>query len=180
MLKLFLYLSLILLPLFSVMGQKEPPGPWKRITDLDDVYYVNIAKFAVNEHNKKVDDNLRFIRILEGKEQIDTGQRDYFKIGIGNSDYFAEIYEASVFDKEYKNVLTLEFFRRIRKCMLLEGKEQKDTGQRDYFKIRVRNSDYFAEIYEASVFDKEYKNVLILEFLRRIQYLDFVKVDLHR
>ncbi|CAH8333044.1 unnamed protein product [Eruca vesicaria subsp. sativa] len=113
MLKLFICLSLILLPLISVVGQKEPPGPWKRITDLNDVYYVDIAKFAVNEHNKQADDNLRFIRILEGKEQMDTGQRDYFKIGVNNREDLAEIYEASVFNKEYKNVLTLEYFRRI-------------------------------------------------------------------
>ncbi|KAL0716751.1 hypothetical protein Bca4012_066073 [Brassica carinata] len=114
MLKALICLCLILLPVISVVGEKAPPGRWKRIRNLERDYFVNIAKFAVDEHNKHSKNKLVFIRILEGREQMDTGQRDYFKIGVRNSEDWSEIYEASVFDKEHKNAPILEFFRKIR------------------------------------------------------------------
>ncbi|KAL0650555.1 hypothetical protein Bca4012_093246 [Brassica carinata] len=114
MLKALICLCLILLPVISVVGEKAPPGRWKRIRNLDRDYFVNIAKFAVDEHNRRSKNKLVFIRILEGREQMDTGQRDYFKIGVRNSEDWSEIYEASVFDKEHKNAPILEFFRKIR------------------------------------------------------------------
>ncbi|KAL0716755.1 hypothetical protein Bca4012_066077 [Brassica carinata] len=98
----------------DVKGEKAPPGRWKRIRNLERDYFVNIAKFAVDEHNRHSKNKLVFIRILEGREQMDTGQRDYFKIGVRNSEDWSEIYEASVFDKEHKNAPILEFFRKIR------------------------------------------------------------------
>ncbi|CAF2232557.1 unnamed protein product [Brassica rapa] len=114
MLKALICLCLILLPVISVVGEKAPPGRWKRIRNLDRDYFVNIAKFAVDEHNRRSKNKLVFIRILEGREQMDTGQRDYFKIGVRNSEDWSEIYEASVFDKEHNNAPILEFFRKIR------------------------------------------------------------------
>ncbi|KAG2238155.1 hypothetical protein Bca52824_092621 [Brassica carinata] len=52
MIKYFICLSLILLPLvYNVEGHKIEPSPWKPIRNVQLGYYVEIGRYAIEEHN---------------------------------------------------------------------------------------------------------------------------------
>ncbi|KAJ0236710.1 Cysteine proteinase inhibitor 4 [Hirschfeldia incana] len=66
--KSLICLSLILLPLISVVegfhGKSVP------IKDVSVPNVIEVAKYAIDEHNSESNDNLVFVKIVEGKRQV--------------------------------------------------------------------------------------------------------------
>ncbi|KAG2256167.1 hypothetical protein Bca52824_075461 [Brassica carinata] len=88
MLKALICLCLILLPVISVVGEKAPPGRWKRIRNLERDYFVNIAKFAVDEHNSaqkinwcSLESSREGSKWIRGKEIILKSESGIVRIG---------------------------------------------------------------------------------------------------
>ncbi|KAJ4868008.1 Cysteine proteinase inhibitor 5 [Raphanus sativus] len=114
MIKYFICFSLILLPLvYNVEGLKIEPSPWKPIKNVTLGYYLEIGRFAINEHNKHTMDILAFENNVQGKEQYDNGLRYALIIATRNSDHIAHNYEAVVFERHVNQERVLESFNEI-------------------------------------------------------------------
>ncbi|KAL0738167.1 hypothetical protein Bca4012_014377 [Brassica carinata] len=113
MIKYFICLSLILLPLvYNVEGHKIEPSPWKPIRNVQLGYYVEIGRYAIEEHNTHTKDILTFVKNVRGKEQYDNGLR-YALIIATSNDGVAQNYEAVVFEKHVNQDRVLESFMEI-------------------------------------------------------------------
>ncbi|KAF8082617.1 hypothetical protein N665_0818s0032 [Sinapis alba] len=118
MMKSFICLSLILFPLvYNVEGLKIEPSPWKPIKNVQLGAYVEIGKYAIEEHNKQskgiLKEILAFVKNVQGKEQYDNGLRYALIIAARNSDGVAKNYEAVVFERHVMQDRVLESFKAI-------------------------------------------------------------------
>ncbi|KAF3484560.1 hypothetical protein F2Q69_00056795 [Brassica cretica] len=110
----FICLSLVLLPLvYNVEGLKIEPSPWKPIRNVQLGSYVEIGRFAIEEHNKQSKEILAFVKNVRGKEQYDNGLRYTLIIATRNSDGVAKNYEAVVFERHVMQDRVLESFKEI-------------------------------------------------------------------
>ncbi|KAJ0233006.1 Cystatin domain-containing protein [Hirschfeldia incana] len=114
MIKYFICLSLILLPLFyNVEGLNIEPSPWKPIANVQLGYYVEIGRYAIEEHNTHTMDILAFMNNVQGKEQYDNGLRYALIIATRNNDGITHNYEAVVFERHVNQDRVLESFNEI-------------------------------------------------------------------
>ncbi|GAB2224722.1 hypothetical protein Drorol1_Dr00005491 [Drosera rotundifolia] len=68
-----IFLSLLLLPLVAISIQAVNPlatGVWEPIKKIKDPQLVEIACFAITEHNLQAHTNLHFEKVLEAKRQV--------------------------------------------------------------------------------------------------------------
>ncbi|KAI3466515.1 hypothetical protein Pfo_023178 [Paulownia fortunei] len=98
-------------------GRKATPlGSWKPINNLKDPWVVEIARFAVAEHNRP--DNatkLEFVSVVDGKTQVVAGLNYKLVISakVGGRSEKPNYYEAVVFDKAWEKLLQLTSFKRL-------------------------------------------------------------------
>ncbi|KAJ0236711.1 Cystatin domain-containing protein [Hirschfeldia incana] len=94
MMKCLICVSLILLPLLSIVEGNL--GGWQPIKDLSDPNIQAIAKYAVDEHNKQTTSNLVLVKIVEGKKQVVSGMRYSLTIAAKNGGAGTKNYEVVV------------------------------------------------------------------------------------
>ncbi|KAG2321442.1 hypothetical protein Bca52824_014655 [Brassica carinata] len=101
--KSLICLSLILLPLFSVVEGQLPP----RCPDTDEA--VALAKFAISEHNWQSNANLVYVNVVQETMQLvtDISYRLIISAKIGS--HAAKNYEAVVFRNIDDSKILLSF-----------------------------------------------------------------------
>ena len=116
-------LLLLLLPLFlSAEASPAVAGPgqrrslivggWSPIANLSDPNVIEIAKFAVAEHNKEANARLALIRVVKGETQLVSGVN--YKLVIEAEDGGAvKRYEAIVWEKAWENFKKLISFKPL-------------------------------------------------------------------
>ncbi|XP_010542197.1 PREDICTED: cysteine proteinase inhibitor 5 [Tarenaya hassleriana] len=104
MMKALMVLSLMML---SVMAEGALLGGWKPIKDVSDPHVVEIAKYAVEEHNKQSKTDLKLDRVVSGQTQVVAGTN--YKLIIAASD--GKSYEAIVWEKPWEHFRKLTSFR---------------------------------------------------------------------
>lgn len=112
MMKSLICLSLVLLPLISV-AEGALLGGWKPIKDVSDPNVVEIAKYAISEHNKVSKPNLVYEKVVHGKEQVVSGKKYDLTIAAKNGGGGSKNYEAVVWDKPWEKFRKLESFKAV-------------------------------------------------------------------
>ncbi|PWS22068.1 hypothetical protein DKP78_20305, partial [Enterococcus faecium] len=64
----------------------------------NDLHLVDLARFAVTEHNKKANSLLEFEKLVSVKQQVVAGTLYYFTIEVKEGDA-KKLYEAKVWEK---------------------------------------------------------------------------------
>ncbi|KAL2473500.1 Cysteine proteinase inhibitor 5 [Forsythia ovata] len=83
-------------------------GGYKPIDNPNDPTVIEIAKFAVDEHNKEAKTNLKFQRVVKGEKQLVHGLN--YKLVISAVDgAAAQNYVAVVYDKPWENFSLTSF-----------------------------------------------------------------------
>ncbi|XVF19421.1 hypothetical protein REPUB_Repub11eG0109000 [Reevesia pubescens] len=72
----------------------------------------NLARFAVDEHNKKENAMLEYKKVLNVKQQVVSGTMTYITLEAMDGDKL-KIYEAKVWEKPWLNFKQLEEFKLI-------------------------------------------------------------------
>ncbi|WCJ30744.1 Cysteine proteinase inhibitor [Euphorbia peplus] len=85
-------------------------GRWVPIKDLKDPNVVEIANFAINEHNKKTNTNLKLETIEKGDSQVVSGM-NYRLLMVVNEGASKNKYEAVVWEKARTHLKTLVSFK---------------------------------------------------------------------
>ncbi|KAL6546516.1 hypothetical protein OROMI_022237 [Orobanche minor] len=118
------YLLIIFLSILMVMTPNKASRPFERISNgwepvgnLKDPRVVEIATFAVAEHNKETNKNLNFVNIVSGEQQMVAGTIYRLDISLkdGADDYTAcpKIYRVDIWSKPWEKFLKLESFEEI-------------------------------------------------------------------
>ncbi|KAG8385839.1 hypothetical protein BUALT_Bualt03G0086900 [Buddleja alternifolia] len=131
---LLLVLLSVLVFSFSSCEASHFLGGWDPIHKLNDPLVVEIAKFAVAEHNKQAKAALEFVTVVKGETELVAGLN--YKLIISAKDGGAAApaaaaltknYEAVVYDVPWGKERELTSFKEIK---LLLAKEGEDEGQR--------------------------------------------------
>ncbi|KAK9084683.1 hypothetical protein Sjap_025094 [Stephania japonica] len=111
------YLSLLFL-LFVVVGvvcvvvDAQWTGKWTPV-DPKSAHVVEMAKFAVDAHNKQAHTDLKFVGVLKAETQVVFGNNYRMTLeatdGVGGA---AKKYEAIVWEKAWEKFLGLIAFRK--------------------------------------------------------------------
>ncbi|EOA17680.1 hypothetical protein CARUB_v10006049mg [Capsella rubella] len=116
MMKSLICLSLVLLPLVSVVEGGLGGGGYgsqKPIKNLSDPNVVAVAKYAIAEHNKQSKESLVFVKVVEGTTQVVAGTKYDLKIAAKNGAGKVLNYEAVVVEKLWLHSKTLESFKAV-------------------------------------------------------------------
>ncbi|KAG8385835.1 hypothetical protein BUALT_Bualt03G0086500 [Buddleja alternifolia] len=113
----FIILSLLVAPSTSSANSGDLKllrlgGPWRPITDPKDHKVLEIAKFAVDEHNKLAKTNLRFQNVINGTMKVVGGRIYRFVISArdGNA---PDNYLALVYEKPWQHSKFLISFKKV-------------------------------------------------------------------
>uniref|UniRef100_A0A1J3H2C1 Cysteine proteinase inhibitor 4 n=1 Tax=Noccaea caerulescens TaxID=107243 RepID=A0A1J3H2C1_NOCCA len=112
MMKSLICLSLILLPLISVV-EGGLLGSWKPIKDVSDKDIVSLAKYAIEEHNRQSKANLVFEKVVQGKEQVVSGKMYNLTIAAKSYGGATKNYEAVVVERAWENFRDLKSFKAL-------------------------------------------------------------------
>ncbi|XP_073061774.1 cysteine proteinase inhibitor 5-like [Primulina eburnea] len=112
------FLSLLVVT-FSILlassSIKASFAGWQEISNMTDPKVVEIGKFAVKEHNKRVNALLSFVSIVKGETQIVNGIN--YRLIISATDAVAanaeSNYRVVVWDKSWKKERRLISFEKI-------------------------------------------------------------------
>ncbi|KAJ4779349.1 Cysteine proteinase inhibitor [Rhynchospora pubera] len=93
-------------------GRGDPvvPGGWRDSEIANSAEIEELARFAVEEHNKKENTLLKFVRVVKAKEQVVAGIMHHFTleaIEAGNK----KLYEAKVWVKPWLHFKQLQEFK---------------------------------------------------------------------
>ncbi|XVF69464.1 hypothetical protein PTKIN_Ptkin11bG0084300 [Pterospermum kingtungense] len=72
----------------------------------------NLARFAVDEHNKKENSMLEYKKVVNVKQQVVSGMMYYITLEAVDGDKL-KIYEAKVWEKSWMNFKELQDFKLI-------------------------------------------------------------------
>ena len=89
-----------------VLGGVEPVG------NENDLHLVDLARFAVTEHNKKANSLLEFEKLVSVKQQVVAGTLYYFTIEVKEGDA-KKLYEAKVWEKPWMDFKELQEFKPV-------------------------------------------------------------------
>ena len=76
----------------------------------NDLHVLDLARFAVSEHNKKANTLLEFEKVVKVKQQVVAGVMYYFTIEVKEGDA-KKLYEAKVWEKQWMNFKELQEFK---------------------------------------------------------------------
>ncbi|KAL1199159.1 Cysteine proteinase inhibitor 1 [Cardamine amara subsp. amara] len=86
------------------------------IRDIDananDLQVESLARFAVDEHNKKENVNLEYKRLLGAKTQVVAGTMHHLTVEVADGET-KKVYEAKVLEKAWENLKQLEAFKHL-------------------------------------------------------------------
>ncbi|ESQ41184.1 hypothetical protein EUTSA_v10015109mg [Eutrema salsugineum] len=86
------------------------------ISDIDananDLQVESLARFAVDEHNKKENVTLEYRRLLGAKTQVVAGTMHHLTVEVADGET-KKVYEAKVLEKAWENLKQLEGFNHL-------------------------------------------------------------------
>ncbi|VVB14201.1 unnamed protein product [Arabis nemorensis] len=86
------------------------------IRDIDananDLQVESLARFAVDEHNKKENVTLEYRRLLGAKTQVVAGTMHHLTVEVADGET-KKVYEAKVLEKVWENLKQLEGFNHL-------------------------------------------------------------------
>ncbi|KAL8252359.1 hypothetical protein R6Q59_036052 [Mikania micrantha] len=92
------------------LGGRTVSGGWSPISDVTDPKVVDIAKFAVDEHNKADHASLKFAKVVKGESQVVAGMN--YNLTITAADGTADHdYVVFVWDKPWQKFRQLVSFK---------------------------------------------------------------------
>jgi Aspartic acid proteinase inhibitor len=106
---LFLLLS-FLLAASHVVASKPMPGGWSPIKNVTDQHVKSLGAFAVSEHEKVAKDNLVFVQVVSGEQQVVAGMNYRLVLETKNGDGAVAKYVAVVWEKLWANTRQLTSF----------------------------------------------------------------------
>ncbi|GMH26862.1 hypothetical protein Nepgr_028705 [Nepenthes gracilis] len=115
---LFLFLSLLAVSFVDAdvsapvdSRQDALVGSYRPIRNLKDPHIIEIAEFAVSEHNKQAAAKLVFVKVVKGESQVVAGVN--FRLVIEAKDGDAlEDYEAVVYERPWEKYKSLTSFKK--------------------------------------------------------------------
>ncbi|KAG6525226.1 cysteine proteinase inhibitor 1-like [Zingiber officinale] len=110
MMKSFSLILLLPLLLLLICNVDATSGGWKPIGDLQDPHVIDIAKFAVDEHNKEATSQLRLVSVVKGETQVVAGMNYRIILKAGVVGAKVNVYEAVVWEKEWEKFRKLISF----------------------------------------------------------------------
>ncbi|KAF8664572.1 hypothetical protein HU200_054755 [Digitaria exilis] len=81
-----------------------------QVVDINDPGTQKIGSWAVAEHNKQTNDNIKFNKVVSGKSDFSLGIRFDLIIDASNSEGKNAKYQAEVYQKKYGGQLSLVSF----------------------------------------------------------------------
>ncbi|KAG8068200.1 hypothetical protein GUJ93_ZPchr0005g16288 [Zizania palustris] len=78
----------------------------------NDLHTVELARFAVAEHNSKANAMLEFERLVKVRQQVVAGFMYYFTVEVKDGGA-KKLYEAKVWEKAWENFKQLQEFKPI-------------------------------------------------------------------
>nr|AAY57864.1 cysteine proteinase inhibitor [Zea mays subsp. parviglumis]AAY57868.1 cysteine proteinase inhibitor [Zea mays subsp. parviglumis] len=87
-------------------GIKDVPG------NENDLHLQELARFAVDEHNKKANALLGFEKLVKAKTQVVAGTMYYLTIEVKDGEV-KKLYEAKVWEKPWENLKGLQEFKPV-------------------------------------------------------------------
>ncbi|KAL1194674.1 Cysteine proteinase inhibitor 4 [Cardamine amara subsp. amara] len=112
MMKTLICVSLILLPLVSVV-ESGLIGGWTPIKDVSDPSVTEIGKYAITEHNKQSKANLKYEKIVKGKTQVVAGTKYDLIIAAKSYGGVTKKYKAVVVERVWEHFRSLESFKAM-------------------------------------------------------------------
>ncbi|GAB4830757.1 hypothetical protein Ancab_004790 [Ancistrocladus abbreviatus] len=110
-----LYLSLLLFS-FTTTGVSFARGAllggYRPIKNLNDQHVIEIAQFAVTEHNKEDGTDLEFKKVVKGESQVVAGTNYRLVIAAMNGADLGD-YEAVVYERPWENYRKLTSFEKV-------------------------------------------------------------------
>jgi hypothetical protein len=88
-------------------------GGYEPIPDINDPYIQEIGRWAVEEHDKQANDNLKFLKVLSGMHQTVEGENYQVLIQVVKADGNDGKYNAEVFDQVWTKTRKLTSFGPI-------------------------------------------------------------------
>ncbi|KAF5943554.1 hypothetical protein HYC85_017631 [Camellia sinensis] len=96
-------------------GRKPLLGGWTPIQNVSSPEVQEVARFAVSEHNKEANTNLKLQKVVSGETQVVSGTN--YKLVIATADGGggggAGNYEAVVWVKPWENYKNLTSFKKL-------------------------------------------------------------------
>uniref|UniRef100_A0A1J3F9A5 Cysteine proteinase inhibitor n=1 Tax=Noccaea caerulescens TaxID=107243 RepID=A0A1J3F9A5_NOCCA len=87
------------------------------VRDIDpnanDLQVESLARFAVDEHNKKENVTLEYKRLIGAKTQVVSGTMHHLTVEVADGET-NKVYEAKVLEKAWENLKQLEGFTHLR------------------------------------------------------------------
>ncbi|KAF6145022.1 hypothetical protein GIB67_013373 [Kingdonia uniflora] len=116
---ILLLISLITLTAFNgvspvSLGPRKTglAGGWQPIKDIKDPHVAKIGQFAVSQHNKVSQTNLKFDQVVRGETQVVSGEN--YRLVIEADDGVAKNnYEAVVWEKAWQGFMDLSSFKQV-------------------------------------------------------------------
>lgn len=110
---MFLSILVVAIPI-SAAALGPRVGGWKPIKDPNDAEVVMVAKFAVEEHNKKASTSLVFEKVVKGESQVVAGTNYRLDISVaGGGAASPKSYRAVVYYRPWQKYLELISFEEI-------------------------------------------------------------------
>ncbi|XP_028199116.1 multicystatin-like [Glycine soja] len=126
----------------------------------------NLARFAVDEHNKKENAVLEFVRVISAKKQVVSGTLYYITLE-ANDGVTKKVYETKVLEKPWLNIKEVQEFKPITKReMATETKVQELGGITDVH--GAANSVEINNLARFAVEEQNKRENSVLEFVRVI------------
>jgi hypothetical protein len=85
-------------------------GAWEQIPNVNTTEVQEIAGWAVAEHARQANDELRLKRVMSGMEQIVSGANWKLRLEAVNGDGVECVYTTEVYDEPWTNTRTLDYF----------------------------------------------------------------------
>ncbi|KAL3366983.1 hypothetical protein AABB24_011614, partial [Solanum stoloniferum] len=119
--------------------------------------FRDLARFAVQDYNKKEKAHLEFVEILNVKEQVVAGMMYYITLVVTDDAGKTKIYEAKIWVKEWEN------FKKVIEFKLFIGDDVPILG--GIINIQGINSLVFQDLARFAVQDHNKKEKAHLEFV---------------
>ncbi|XP_047054743.1 cysteine proteinase inhibitor-like [Lolium rigidum] len=78
----------------------------------NDLHIVDLARYAVNEHNNKANALLEFENVVKVKQQVVAGTMYHITVQV-NEGGAKKLYEAKVWEKQWENFKELKEFKPV-------------------------------------------------------------------
>jgi len=79
----------------------------------NDLEAIELARFAVDEHNSKTNAMLEFERLVKVRHQVVAGTMHHFTVQVKEAGGGKKLYEAKVWEKVWENFKQLQSFQPV-------------------------------------------------------------------